>query len=296
MFGFFNYSKPGPGVPKRDPNQSRMSIYFELLRRKWWNLVKLNLLYFVSAIPFFIVTMFVMGIVSSRITDAVSPVFYDISESEAAAPYMLVWFDLIIRFVLAILFTVFFGLGPVTAGYTYILRNYSREEHVYPVADFFEHAKSNFLQSFGLWIIDLVVFFLVTTAITFYSSLGGALSLMNAFMFLFLLIYLMMHLYIYQVMITFKLSLRAILKNSFIFAMSNAPKNMLLLLILAVVHIAVPYIITVVFMSVAGLAVFYLLEAVILAALFGFTTNYFVYPAIEKCIKEAESQEAADKE
>ena len=294
MFGFFNYSKPGPGVPKRDPNQSRMSIYFELLRRKWWNLVKLNLLYFVSAIPFFVVTMVVMGFLSSRITDAVSPVFYEISETEAAAMPMIAGFDLIIKFALAILFTVFFGLGPVTAGYTYILRNYSREEHVYPVADFFEHAKSNFLQSFCLWIIDLIVFVLVTTAITFYSSMGGAVSLLNAFIFLFLLIYLMMHLYIYQIMITFKLSMGSIFKNSFIFAMSNVPKNMLLLLILVVVHIGVPYVITTVFMSVVGLAVFYLLEALILAALFGFTTNYFVYPAIEKCIKEAEAQ--SDKE
>ncbi|MBQ7097430.1 MAG: YesL family protein [Clostridia bacterium] len=294
MFGFFNYSKPGPGVPKRDPNQSRMSIYFELLRRKWWNLVKLNLLYFVSAIPFFVVTMVVMGFLSSRITDAVSPVFYEISETEAAAMPMIAGFDLIIKFALAILFTVFFGLGPVTAGYTYILRNYSREEHVYPVADFFEHAKSNFLQSFCLWIIDLIVFVLVTTAITFYSSMGGAVSLLNAFIFLFLLIYLMMHLYIYQIMITFKLSMGSIFKNSFIFVMSNVPKNMLLLLILVVVHIGVPYVITTVFMSVVGLAVFYLLEALILAALFGFTTNYFVYPAIEKCIKEAEAQ--SDKE
>ena len=294
MFGFFNYSKPGPGVPKRDPNQSRMSIYFELLRRKWWNLVKLNLLYFVSAIPFFVVTMVVMGFLSSRITDAVSPVFYEISETEAAAMPMIAGFDLIIKFALAILFTVFFGLGPVTAGYTYILRNYSREEHVYPVADFFEHAKSNFLQSFCLWIIDLIVFVRVTTAITFYSSMGGAVSLLNAFIFLFLLIYLMMHLYIYQIMITFKLSMGSIFKNSFIFAMSNVPKNMLLLLILVVVHIGVPYVITTVFMSVVGLAVFYLLEALILAALFGFTTNYFVYPAIEKCIKEAEAQ--SDKE
>lgn len=54
---FGNYSKPGKGVNKRDPNQPRIQVFFDILPRKVWSLIKLNILYLLTSIPFFIVTM-----------------------------------------------------------------------------------------------------------------------------------------------------------------------------------------------------------------------------------------------
>jgi len=57
----YNYDKPGKGVNKRDTNQSRISIFFELLWRKFWKLCKVNMFYLITSIPTFIVTVIIMG-------------------------------------------------------------------------------------------------------------------------------------------------------------------------------------------------------------------------------------------
>ena len=73
-----NYMKPGPGVEKRDPNQSRISIFFEIFGERFWDIVKLNLLYFLFSIPAFIITFIVTGFLSTSILnpmiDANAPV------------------------------------------------------------------------------------------------------------------------------------------------------------------------------------------------------------------------------
>jgi len=48
-----------------------------------------------------------------------------------------VYIDLISRVLVTILFTVLWGMGPVTCGFTYVLRNYAREEHSWLFSDFF---------------------------------------------------------------------------------------------------------------------------------------------------------------
>ena len=51
LFGFFNYSKPGPGVDKDAPQKKRFFFFFELYGRKFWKLVQLNLLFCLCCIP-----------------------------------------------------------------------------------------------------------------------------------------------------------------------------------------------------------------------------------------------------
>lgn len=51
FFGFFNYSKPGPGVDKNAPKKKRFFLFFELYFRKFWKLIQLNLLFLVCCIP-----------------------------------------------------------------------------------------------------------------------------------------------------------------------------------------------------------------------------------------------------
>ena len=145
---FNNYSKPGKGVNKRNSNQPRIQVFFEVLPRKLWDLIKLNMLYMLTAIPLFIVTMVVVGVVSSVIIDTLATQFDNVS---------LVYWDLILRVVFAFLFMIFLGQGPVTAGDTYIIREHGREHPCWLISDFFERFKSNFKQGILLWIIDLAV-------------------------------------------------------------------------------------------------------------------------------------------
>lgn len=45
IFGFFDYTKPGKGVEKDEPQKPRFLFFWELYFRKFWKLVQLNLLF-----------------------------------------------------------------------------------------------------------------------------------------------------------------------------------------------------------------------------------------------------------
>ena len=291
MFGF-NYQKPGKGVNKRDPNQPKISIFFELLGRKLFNLLKVNLWYLLTAIPTFLVAMVIAGIVTSPIIDssmdglkaALSLNGNHISEGEFLRNIFLV--DMILRVFIALLFTVFIGHGPTTAGITYILRNYSREEHSWLFSDWWQHTKANAGQAILVWLIDVLVFLMVVVAVRFYVMSGGAMILLAGLLVVIYLIYLMMHFYIYQLMITFKNSLKNIFKNAFILTMEKSPRNLLMFFILFLVHILLPFMAVLNGWGMKFWLVFVLLEVLILVSVSLFMVNFFVYTQLERYIKE----------
>ena len=66
------YSDAGKSIGKRNPNQPRHQIYFDILPRNLWRLVKLSFLYIAFALPFFMATRFVMSFLSSQIVATLS--------------------------------------------------------------------------------------------------------------------------------------------------------------------------------------------------------------------------------
>lgn len=181
MFGLFDYSKPGPGVSKNEPQKHGFIVFFEIFFRKFWLLIQVNLLYLLCCIP--IVT-----------------------------------------------------IGPATAGFTCIMRNYAREEHAFPWLDFKDTFKKNWKQAFIASVVNAVIFLFLYIAITYYSRqlknfimvLPLAVCIAAAALFVF------MQFYIYTLIITFKLKLRQVYKNAFIFAGIGLPRNLLVTFVLAV--------------------------------------------------------------
>ncbi len=275
---FPNYSKPGKGVNKRDPNQSIIVTFFEILPRKLWNLCKLNWLYLITAIPFFVVTMLVTGVISSPFINALSAFLADSQLNPALA-----LFDLILRFIFTFAVTVFWGMGPCTAGFTYIVRNYGQEEHCWLISDYFERIKLNLKQSFLFWIIDLLVFYFLMGALYFYYD--SSIYILVFVLSFATVVYTIMHMYIYQMMITFDLKLRDIIKNSFLLTFACAPRNILLLLILIGIHIGLPILAYLFFQSSTVLLVFIILELCLLPSLSAFTVNFFIHPILHKYVK-----------
>lgn len=51
FFGLFDYSKPGKGVRKDEPQKPRFFHFWELFFRKFWKLIQLNLLFVLFCIP-----------------------------------------------------------------------------------------------------------------------------------------------------------------------------------------------------------------------------------------------------
>lgn len=293
MFGY-NYSKPGKGIAKPDPDQPRFVTYFEYLFRKLWNICKLNMLYLILGIPLFILFMFLTGLVSSNITNIVSGILPSISDGQFNNTSFLALFDIFLRFISSMLLVVFLGYGPITAGYTFVLRNFSRDEHAYIFSDLKDHAKANFKQSLIVLLVDIVFFVLITIAYNFYSSLNSAAFYLKYILIYIVLVYVIMHFYIYQIMVTFKLPLRAIYKNAFIYTFAFAPKNLAILIFMGIVHLVIPYLILTSSGNLLFFVIYILADIFVLMGASAFTSNFFVYSTIEKAIEQAEEIEETE--
>lgn len=306
FFGIGDFTKEGKGVDKNAPKKRGVFAFFELFFRKFWRLCKLNLLYILACIPTFIVVFVVAGLVSSNIVNASANVLA--ASLGLSAPDMnnadfmryTAMLDVIIRFAVSLLFMVMWGMGPVTAGYTYILRNYAREEHAWLWSDFWQYTRENFRQAIAVWVIDVAAFAVLFMAYTFYSNSKNALYYLKYLIGCMIFIYTIMHFYIYPIMVTFRLSLKNIYRNAFLFALAKLPINVFVFAVLLIIHLGIPY------YGVVGFGggtvmlywiVYVLLELLIFISMSGFLVNFSVYPSLKKyMITNAEDEIKTDAE
>ena len=216
------------------------------------------------------VTMIVVGVVSSPIIDRLANQVDNVS---------LVYLDLLSRIVIAFWFTIILGQGPATAGYTYIIREHSREHLCWLVSDFFERFKSNFKQGILLWIIDLAVLYLFTVAIRFYGQSG--MIILQYVIILVVVLYAMMHIYVYQMMMTFDLPLKSILRNSLILSIAKAPASLLILLFNIVVYAVIPIAVILTAKSFIVILILLVIEVYLINAFSDYGTVNVIENAIE---------------
>lgn len=264
FFGFFDYTKPGPGVPKDAPPKARIIVFFEIFFRKFWNFIKINLMFNFFNLPALIAVVFgTMYLFQGQISDEPTV-------------------DLLLRFIIGCIFICIplITVGPAQAGFTYILRNYAREEHAFLWWDFKDTAKDNFKQSLIISIIDFLVFILFGIVINFYFKYPAENNIM-VYLMLFartivifaFIVYLMMHMYIYPMLITFKLNIKQLYRNALIFAVAKFLPNLGILLLCIVLMLLSFY-----FSTFVGVLLFIFITV----SLIGFIINFYVYPILKK--------------
>ena len=296
FFGFFDYSKEGKGVYPDDPPRGPVATFFSVLGRKFWKILTVNLMYVIFSLPALILSFFaatyVLSVLMPGLTmetlvrlfrEAVVQLQEGVTLEEFAASQML-----IIYLALGVLLTGLglIVIGPVLAGITYILRNYSREEHAFVWMDFKDHAKKNFKQALVASLISLVVTIIFTVNIAFYSSGevfgGGILStFFQTIMIILFVIWCIMQMYLYPMMITFELSLKQLYKNCLLFTIMRLPLNVLILLLSVILLLIIPVVLMLIGYGITVLLalIWYLFLA------FGVTlllTNMFVYRGLDK--------------
>lgn len=269
FFGLFDYTKEGPGVPKDEPPKFRLFVFFEILGRKFWNIIKVNLLFTLFNIPALIFFLFF----SIYYLDLLIQVGILNIPTDDIILYLLgVIVPLLLIFVCFPLVTI----GPAQAGMSYIMRNYSREEHAFIWSDFIEQAKKNFKQSMIVGLINCVVTILILIDIYIYVNIKNTSFLItaaSAFIIMAFVLFVMMSMYIYPMMVTFKLTIKQLYKNAFLFAIMKFVPNLLILIICFLIVI-LPFF----FYPMVG----YLLMIVITFGLISYITNFYVYPKLDK--------------
>ena len=265
FFGFFDYSKPGPGVPKNAPAKPAIVVFFEVFGRKFWNLVQLNMMFFIFNLPALIISFVII--------DWIYQMFGVKTTGDMLS-------DFIFRMSVAALLLCFnlITVGPAQAGFTYVLRNYSREEHAFLWSDFKETALKNFKQSTIVSVIDLFVVIFVGIDIYLYSRLSQnsiLLTIASGFIIMALVIFVMMHLYIYPLLITFKLSVKQIYWNALLFSFIKLLPNIGILLICTILIGA-----TLLIYPLIGFILFFFITY----SAIGLITNFYAYPKLVKYI------------
>ena len=126
-----------------------------------------------------------------------------------------------------------FTFGMVNVGTAYILRNIAKGDPVFVWSDFWYAIKRNWKQALPFGMIDVAInFILLWNVYSMLMQSGGNLFTSTMFwsnIVLFLL-YFIMRYYIYVQMVTFKLTVFKILKNSLIFSLLGLKRNLLALL------------------------------------------------------------------
>ena len=280
-----SYYKEGPGVDPDEPQKRSFFRFFDIFKRKLGHFAKANLLYSLVCIPAFVIIFFLMSYMTSS---AVSLLFPELKDSTIGVLFLTVIFS---AFYIAVM-----GAGPVTAGFTFIMRNYAREEHAWVWSDFKDTFKSNFKQGIVVFIIDIVVTILVFIASYVYVQLSGGIAYLRYVLYVLAGIYAIMHFYIYQLMITYDLSIMDIMKNSLIFALIKLPVNLLMLIVQFLIHIALPVFIILKFavsmqFTLIIAVVLMVLELALTQSFTSFMVNFGVQGTIKKFMSNDETIE-----
>ncbi len=206
--GLFFNDRPGPGIDKNAPKKHGIFLFLELLWRKLGKIFLSNMLYFAVSLPVLVLYNFIiMFFLSAVISDAEGVVRVSV--------------------LLTALLAIFWGTGPVSCGYAYLMRGFAREEHVWLWSDFWQKTKENFKYGIIIFIIDILMLIIGGNAFYFYWQMleaGGILiKVALAILAMAAFIYTIMHFYIYQFAVTFENTLKNVYKNSLLMTLATLP-------------------------------------------------------------------------
>ncbi len=261
-----NFAKPGKGITKEEAEKRN---YFDILGCHIWDLMKLNLLFILVNIVLIGAFIFI-----------VLPYFVNLEET----------IDMFLKMKYIILppwpFIPFMFMGPSIAGLTYVLRNWSRQEHAFLFSDFFEYMKKNWKQGLALSVISTVVTYLFLNAVLFYISAGVSVYIVLTIALILGIILFSMGFYTYPMVVTFDMKLKDIIKNAFIFALVKLPQNIFFLIIIGAVHLLLLYYFPIIWV---------ILMLIFLISWTGFTMNYYAWHIMNKyMISQLPAEEKQD--
>ena len=278
MAGFFReFSRSGKGVSKDAPDKKRFILFFEILWRKLWQIIGINLLYFIIVLPVFAYVMvFVLQSVGITSADVVDNTLFTVFYYILNLPSGLMWTLIAVSAVL---------YGPATCGLTYILRNFTRQEHAWTFSDFFDRAKQNFKQGLIAGIIDIVLVMSCSMYIAMDPAvLGGGMWYLLIFKYIAItiaIIYFIMRFYIYTMIVTFDMGYKAIFKNALLFVVLGFFRNLWSVFFIALTLAT----------SISYALVFF---AVITPALCQFIAVFNSYPTIDRYMLQPIRKQQAD--
>ncbi len=223
---------------KQVKNQSRLSLYFTVVRVRGINLVWLNLLYSLFLVPTFLVLFWGFS-------------HYALTIGETDPEKMMNIWD--IYFYMILLLPCMLIAAPGTLGFTNVLHRWANDEHAW-FSDFWTGIKKNWKQGLIVAAINYIALFAMIICAVFYYELAtrsmSDLEPIPQCIYLFYLVigcvivYLMLHIYIFPLLVRYKLTIKQIYKYAAILAFRNMLGSMVILIVFAfLIYLAmvIPY-------------------------------------------------------
>lgn len=264
MFGKSN--RPGPGLSKEEAAKRN---YFDIYGRHFSHILGANFWYSLSNIVFFIAVA------------VLCKAYFGGDQLFTVISYILHGKFFIVPFLPFVPFAL---IGPFTAGYTYVIRNYAKQEPTFLISDFFEQSKKNLKQGLIVSCASTLVSYLLAQAFVYYNYFFVANNLPTGIFYtlfaVVLILYIVTMFYIYPIMVTFKMNIKVILKNAWIFAVLKLPQNLLIFVLLAAINAVVFYVLILYFPPI----VYILFLALFMSGFTSFTANYYIWHVLNKYI------------
>ena len=262
MFG--SYESAGSGIAKDSAQKKPFFRFFEILGRKFWKLIEVNMMLSVSLIPLIAAVLSVMYLGENHTTLA-----------------------LILTVVMLLVFAVTFG--PNLAAITKILRCFTLEKPCFLMDTYGKTFAGSFKQACPLGLIDLLVVSSVASGFYVYPRIIEALKTAGqggeGFYYVLFIVtlslaigVLIMSFYGYLMIVSTDLSFKHILKNSLALSIL-ALKTNLITLVLSAVIMGVFVGLTLYFPFVMMIVWFFFPTAFV-----GFLIVFNCYPVIQKYV------------
>lgn len=248
----YYYGKAGKGdLTPDDLPSNRWQLFWETLRVRFSALVRLNVMYLVAFIPVLIVlglgvsgTMNILN--STDLGDGESaytmqaalqaestaeqggdPATVTVPAVMSAAASRDALYSIL--FMSLLLFIPAFAItGPATAGVSYVVRNWARDEHAFIWSDFKDAMKENWKQSIVISLITSVLPIIVYMCWRFYGELANTNVIMIVPQILVMMLGLVWAIsvtFMHPMIVGYRLTLKDLLRNSMLLAVARLPQS-----------------------------------------------------------------------
>lgn len=244
-----DFEKDGKGISKSQANLSwGFKKFFLYFKNNFGKLVSVNIIMVLGNFPLFFLICNLSGYFKQEYFMPFSDLFQNISGIFAAdgdiTPFKMTLFAIEglqnQRLAPTAINYVFYGIGALTlftfgivnAGTAYVVRNMVMGEPVFVLTDFKYAVKRNYKQAIIFGIIDIAIISILCFNI--YSLISGPEKFFASMLFwsnlVLFIVYFFMRFYMYIQMVTFKLSIFKMIKNSLIFTLLGVKRNLCALL------------------------------------------------------------------
>ena len=302
IYDFFSGTKnrSGRGVSKKEAEHDKklgFAYFFKLLKMRLGKLSASNLIFALCNLPLFIALFGLAGYFNDSVNTASDPLYgpvYGAMQYESnpviasiygiyGAGTQLSVVSTASKVLMYFAFLLIITFGVSTIGLVYNMRNVCRGESIYTWGDYFSAIKKNIKQGLAVGIGDVLIIALLVYDIMAYGANADNSFMMLVFYYasiLFAAIYYVMRFYLYIQLVTCKMSIGKMFKNSFLLTALGIKRNLAMFVGSVIVAVAYVY----VFILLPSVAI--ILLGMFMFAFLTYIGVYCAYPIVDKYVIE----------